>query len=346
MIPLVASRDDRLTARLTSLRPLHYSAGADESTDRPAHVRAGSGLTWVGDCLVVVQDDTSFLALVQPHDARVTAVPLPADHGQRQFDKSRGNKRDKLDLEAVATIGQHDESRVVAIGSGSKAKREKIVIVHGLPHAKEPDIHVHHAPALYAMLRSHAAFAGSEMNIEGAMFIRGARDHEHVLRVFNRGNGAPRKGLVPVNAWADLSWNAVEQHLRASHSSPPDPLHIVTCALGQLGDCALGFTDAALLHENAFERCTLFTAAAEASSDAVEDGAVNGSVIGVLVERHAERTLRWVELTDEDGEPFGGKVEGIAIGRGEPLHLHVVIDQDDHETPAQLGHVVLSGPWG
>lgn len=333
-------------ARLTRRRPLHYSDGADAALDRPAHVRAGSGLTWVGDRLVVVQDDTNFLALVTPHEARISAVALPAgNEGARQFDKSRGNKGDKLDLEAVATFTPDGAPRVVAIGSGSKTNRESIVIVHGLPQAEEPIIDVHHAPALYAMLRECPAFAGSEMNIEGAMFIRGGDEEEHVLRLFNRGNGAPRNGRFPVNAWADLPWGALERHLRAPHGAPPEPLDIVSCVIGQLGDCTLGFTDAALLSQDARERRSLFTAAAEASEDTVEDGTVNGSVIGVLVERDGHRELRWIELIDEDGKPFAGKVEGIAIGREEPLHVHVVIDQDDHETPAQLGEVLLEGPW-
>ena len=101
---VVARHDPRLIARVVARWPLRYADGADAAVDRPAHVRAGSSLAWVGDRLVVVQDDANFLALVDPRDASVQVTTLPAAAGgTRQFDDGRGNKRLKMDLEAVAS---------------------------------------------------------------------------------------------------------------------------------------------------------------------------------------------------------------------------------------------------
>ena len=42
-----AEQDDRCSARVVSRRGLFYRAGADPALDRPAHVRAASGVAWV-----------------------------------------------------------------------------------------------------------------------------------------------------------------------------------------------------------------------------------------------------------------------------------------------------------
>ena len=94
-----AHHDPSLSATVVSRRELHYTDGPDASLDRPAHVRAGSGIVRLGARLLVVQDDTSFLAVVDGD--RVHGVPLPAGPGgRRQFSEALGNKKDKLDLEA------------------------------------------------------------------------------------------------------------------------------------------------------------------------------------------------------------------------------------------------------
>src|SRR5690606_19389198 len=104
---------------------LLYAQGADPALDRPAHVRAGSGLAWLGPRLVVVQDDASFLALLDAPDAPVSAVALDhVAHGRRQFDDQRGNKKSKLDLEACTVVCGRGDERMIAWGSGSLPIRE------------------------------------------------------------------------------------------------------------------------------------------------------------------------------------------------------------------------------
>src|SRR5688500_6401908 len=102
---VVSERSPTLVARVTRCIPMTYAAGADLSADRPAHVRAASGLAWFGDRLAVVQDDANFIALVDPATGLTDAVPLPPGPGGiRPFDDSRGHKADKLDLEAIVCL--------------------------------------------------------------------------------------------------------------------------------------------------------------------------------------------------------------------------------------------------
>src|SRR5688572_3038814 len=102
---VLARRDPTLAARVIRAGVLWYASGADASWDRPAHVRAGSGLTRLGGRLAVIQDDANFVAVVQRGEWTAESIVLPAGlGGLRQFDDGRRNKAAKLDLEACTTI--------------------------------------------------------------------------------------------------------------------------------------------------------------------------------------------------------------------------------------------------
>lgn len=330
---VVAERSPALVARVTRCIPMTYAAGADSSADRPAHVRAASGLAWFGDRLAVVQDDASFIALVDPATGLADAVPLPPGIGGiRQFDDSRGNKADKLDLEAVVSVRKGDAPMLLALGSGSTDRRERVALL-------DPDgtVAVLQLSRFYAALRAAHDFAGSELNIEGAV------DLTNRLRLFARGNGAVRGELLPVNATCDIEWPALREQLKHPDDAPaPMPLHIVQYDLGDIAGVKLGFTDAALLNPDApGTRRILYSAAAESSPDAVRDGEVMGSAIGVIEDDVDDTRARWSELLGQDGERLTVKVEGIAVKRGGVDEAYIVVDRDDHELPSELCEVLI-----
>src|SRR5688572_10489391 len=165
------------TATLTEVRPLVFPAAAAER-DLPGHVRAGSALRRWHNRLVVVQDDVHALALLDETTGVVSALALPrgAD-GRRTFGTALGNKTLKMDLEACVVL---PDGRLVALGSGSTPRREHVVVVTG-----NDDVRILEGPDFYAHLRSRPDFAGSELNIEGAAITEG------VLKLLQRGNGAP-----------------------------------------------------------------------------------------------------------------------------------------------------------
>jgi len=328
-----ATEDPRLTARMVNRVPLHYAEGADASLDRPAHVRAGSGLAWVAGRIALIQDDSNFVAVVDPRDGRVGAVALPAgEAGRRQFDDLRGNKAFKLDLEACVALEDGGETVLLALGSGSSPRREYVAVVDGWA-AGQPSARLVHVPRLYGALRATEAFSGSELNLEGAIHLGGR------VRLFARGNGAQRGNVRPANATCDVDGAALLAHVRApERTAPPLPADIVQYALGTLDGVPLGFTDAAV-----FGGDVLFAAAAEDSPDATRDGRVTGSVIGVI---DAAGRARWVALTEPSGAPARDKVEGVLVA-GEPRdgRLFAVVDADDPGAASQLCTVALSGPW-
>ena len=336
---LTAIADSALEARIVRRVAMRYADGADPTLDRPEHIRAASSVTWVGQRLAVVQDDANFLALVDPATGLAESITLPAGKDDaRQFDDGRGNKKHKLDLEALAQIPTAGGTTLLAIASGSKKRRQSMLTL-GFQGRTAPrpasDPMLVELNELYERLRAERAFAGSDMNIEGAVYLDG------VLRLFSRGNGKADDDGDPVAATCDLDWPALLAHIeRPEHAPPPPIARITQYALGTLGGIPLGFTDAVRRRGSG----VLFSAAAEASPDASEDGDVGGSALGVLP-ADRRQPVRITPILDQDGTPFAGKVEGVVLDRRDPTRALVVVDVDDHTRPAELCEVVLRGAW-
>ena len=327
---------DGLGARVARRTPLLYARGADAALDRPAHVRAGSALARLGpSTLAVVQDDASFLAILEGVGGELTVrdVPLPAHDGVRQFDDGRGNKKAKLDLEACLAF----DGVLVAFGSGSSPKRERVVIVEG-PTDLAPRVTIVEARALYDAMRNNPNFTGSELNIEGAAI---AGDDVLFLQ---RGNGACAGDRQPVDASARVDRLALLAYLlglaRGANARSCPPLRdVVQWDLGTAGGTRLTFTDAVTTGS----RWTAFLACAEASPDATRDGPVAGVSIGRLDDRRGDAELG--VITDERGVPLLDKAEGIAFDVHDPRRAWLVVDRDDPDSPAELLELGLGDGW-
>ncbi len=317
-----AVRDPRLRARVTSSRELYYRAGPDPALDRPAHVRAASGICRFAGRLAIVQDDAHFIALLDD-DGSVSALPLaPGPNGARQFDDLRGNKRDKADLEACFSWPSASGDVLVGVGSGSSPARERVALVEAadVEGARFVD-----AGALYAALRARTEFSGSELNVEGAALLEDGR-----VCLVQRGNGAAAGGRSPVNATALIGGRALLAFLR--EGAPPPPLeHITQWQLGTLDGIRLTFTDA-----TAWAGRLCFLACAEDSPDAVLDGPVAGTVVGVF---DADGGARWAPLEGRAAV----KAEGVVLTS--PSTGLLVLDPDDPLAAAELCTLELSGPW-
>ena len=325
MRPLIdhvtARLDARLEAVLGDISPLHYGDAGSMADDRPAHVRAASAVRRWGARLVIVQDDVNVLAL-HAAETGTGALLLPAGAGGRRvFGDDLGNKHVKMDLEACVAL---PDGRLVALGSGSTSARERLVIVDATG-----DVRTVNASDCYAGLRGEAAFAGSELNIEGALAIG------DVLRLFQRGNGAPSATRAPVNATGDLPLEAFLRWLDHGGAAPA-LIRVRQYELGRLGAARLGFTDATLTTGGR----VAFLACAEDSPDAVRDGAVLGCRFGLI----DGDDVRMADIIDAAGCPSGLKLEGIEHRAGAPSVFDVVADMDRATEPALLGQLHVSGP--
>jgi hypothetical protein len=321
-----AVEEPRWKARIIARHEMTYRNGRSDKDDRPPHVRAASGLSTFRERLAVIQDDANWLALIDA-DQQVTGVPLPpSPNGDRVFSKERGNQGDKYDLEACVTVGSGDSLELVGFSSGSRNEREWVLRVReGKPGSFGAEFV--QAPAFYAAMRTNKAFSGAGLNIEGAL----ALDHD-CIRLFQRGNAQPCDGLQPVNATADFSWAALCEHLTAPDKyAPPALRNLRSYDLGTLGSVRLTFSDA----EHLAKGRMLFSASAEDP----ESGRIKGSVLGII---EADGDARWTHLSDEQGKPFNGKIEGLTLDADDKEKVYFVIDDDDEETPSRIFHALVS----
>ncbi len=333
-----AVHDTTLSARVVRRVAMRYAEGADPTLDRPAYVRAASGLAWFGSELAVIQDDANFVALVDPVTGLARSIALPAGPaGRRLFDDSRGNKAEKSDHEALVAVADAADVLLVALGSGSTPRRETIALIEG-PGASHRVARAVAAPRFYAGLRATTLFAGSELNVEGVIYLDGR------LRLFGRGNGAVTGSTRPVNATCDVDWARLRAHLEEEALMPPVPTSVVQYDLGSLDGIGLSFTDAAIGRaESPASHTVFYTAAAEASPDVTRDGVVAGSAIGVIEAIDGTLTARWTELRDADGSRFALKAEGIALA-STTGRIFVVADDDAHDRPSELLEVEIGEP--
>lgn len=224
---------------------------------------------------------------------RVTSIALPrGPGGRRRFEVALGNKLDKLDLESCVIV----DDELWAFGSGTIPIREHVVRMKldGTPS-------VTHEAALYAAL--HDAVGGA-INIEGVALVGDE------LWFFHRGNTSATDGPAIVRTDRGFRVIACER-----------------VELGRIDGVAIGFTDACAIGDR-----IVFIAAAEASANAIDDGVILASVLGVI-ERGAIRTTP-LDLG-------GKKPEGLALR--DAHHAWITVDPDDPHSPTTLYEVELAG---
>ncbi len=216
--------------------------------DRPAFVRAASGCAWWGDRLAVVQDDASFIGLVDPQTGLAEVVTLPSVSGVRQFHRARGNRLDKPDLEAVFVLGE----MLVAVGSGSLPVREVLCICDPSPRWMD-------ASALFAALSR--AWPAGEMNLEGATVLG------DFIWLFRRATATSSDAVARIRVDGFSAW---------VRGGPLPPIEGAEAfSLGEIEGVRLGVTCA-----TTWDGDVWISAAAEDAPDAVEDGPVVGSAVG------------------------------------------------------------------
>jgi hypothetical protein len=292
---------------LTLVRTL--TLATPTQSGRPAYLSAASGLVHVGNKLYVVADDENYLGIFSDTSnepgvlKQLFSQELPLEQIER-----KAKKRDLEVLTFVPPYSEYHHGALMALGSGSKKRRDKGAIIsfdsHGMLHDK-----VNHLDLsfVYKQLRDHVA----ELNIEGAIIV----DDDIVL--LQRGHVGSPNAVIRCNADAFFSViNGSDKKLQLS---------IQQYDLGAIEGIPLCFTDATTLPDGT----VIFAAAAEDTSDSYLDGQCKGSAIGVLT---PEGELGNITLVDKVI-----KAEGIAarVIDGK-VHLIMVTDADDSAIAAQV----------
>lgn len=267
-------------------------------------VRAGSALVRHKERLLLAQDDdyTLFWLDVTADPVGTRSVPLRQDTGAMA-------KSSKPDFEAAARLA---DGRILVMGSGSAEPRRNVVLID-----PETDVFTtHDAGRLYDLV---ADAIGHEVNLEGVLEV------PQGLLLFHRGNSGVgnttiRFAVDPENPVAAR----VVEYVRWDLGLVP----------GENGDVALTFTDADIDSHGRH----WYIAAAEDTPNAIDDGPVVGSAIGVL----GDDSGQWVPILEPDGSISCRKYEGLVID-DDLGGAWLVTDPDDEDQHAELCRVRLTG---
>jgi hypothetical protein len=227
--------------------------------------------------------------------------------------KKKLRKKHKADLEALLLLPSFRTCRhgaLFALGSGSTKKRRRGVLLPLNAKGLVTD-----SPRVIDLAPWFEPIedAIGELNIEGAVIANG---HLNLLQRGNKGRG--------VNA---IVKSPLDRLLNALASEPMSelPFTVRRYELGSIDGIPLGFTDGSALADGRI----VFTAVAEDSDNAYDDGACAGAVVGILAANGRLQSMR--RLTPNT------KAEGIdARLVGRHIRLHLVSDADDVDIPASL----------
>ena len=284
-------------------------------TNPHAHLSAASGLMKIGRWLFIVADDEKHMVLVDSED-ECDPISFPIMEGELPLD-SEARKKVKHDFEAIVHIPSNKElpfGGLLILGSGSKKQREQGVIIPFLaaPTDRQApilgEVRIINLDPIYDALKDEPG----KTNIEGAVILG-----KEIL-LFQRGNKNNRNAIIR------FKWKTFFAVATGEENKTPG-YSIQAYELGEIDTVPLCFTDATALADGH----VIFTAAAENTSDAYNDGACVGSAIGII---SASGELIRISKVNKKV-----KLEGIEA-QEEPTALTVwlVSDPDDALQPGQL----------
>ena len=323
-----ARRDFKLRARVVGDRPLVYSGPATDGT-RPDHVRAGSGLAWTGERMVVVQDDADYIAVIDEGGGSVTALPIRSGSGAGA-PKAR---TEHLELEAVLSAKDWRGEFLLAFGSGLTDKQRHVARMR--LSAGDTEMSVFETRKLYQAVEDIPDFATTEINIEGVALIPRAIEGRDAVRLFHRAVGPPRcQREHHYSGTVDLRLDSLIAYLDRCKRDPNaflgfDLHEPRRYDLDEFEGAPFTFTDAAPLDGGRVAYIAIAEKPGEAQAVAL--------ALGVI---EADGSARYTMLVEKDGSMSRRRAEGMVMSSPSAGFLVV---QDSDEGPATLANVDVVG---
>ncbi len=281
---------------------------------------SASGVEIIGPVAYVIGDDSPYLYLLDA--ATLAVLSRVALFDTAAFGTGRIPKATKPDLEAMTALTWPDgRAGVLVLGSGSTPARE---VGWFVPVAGQPPQRVD-LSALYQQLRTQLP-PGVGLNLEAAATT------EAELLLLQRTVGRADAALLFA-----LPLAPVLHQLAGTAGAPVPAARRLVFELPQIDGCPAGFSGAT------FVQGRLFVAASvENTRDAVLDGAVLGSFVGVVELAGPHATF--ARLAWADGRPYAGKVEGLAVRQqlaDGQVELLLVTDDDAGGSTAATAHLIM-----
>ncbi|SNC66950.1 hypothetical protein SAMN06265337_1785 [Hymenobacter gelipurpurascens] len=290
---------------------------------------SASGIEVVGEVAYIVGDDSPYL--YQLNAASLAAGERTTLFETAHFSTGRIPKHLKLDLECLTALTTATgEAGLLLLGSGATTAREQGFWVT-LPNGPGSAATVYPVAlsGLYAALRQHLP-AGITLNLEAVA----ATPTE--LIVFQRTVGTAAGNLA-----FRLPLHQTLQYLQ--HQTPQVPaIRTQFYQLPTIEGKPAGFSGATWFADQLF-----ITASVEDTQDAVLDGAVLGSLVGIIdLSKTSDRAVpvALARLELPTGQAYRGKVESIAVRRqlsARSYELLLVTDDDQGGSTAVTAILAL-----
>ncbi|GAA4374335.1 DUF6929 family protein [Hymenobacter koreensis] len=290
---------------------------------------SASGIEVLGEVAYVIGDDSPLLYCL---DAATLKPNAPIRLFETaHFGTGRIPKNLKPDLECLTAASDAGQNGLLIMGSGATAARE-IGFWVDLPkhHGAEAEVHPLSLSVLYAAFRK--ALPGAlVLNLESAA----ATATE--LFLLQRSVGTAAGNLLFRGSLAG-TLNLLRHR---SHVVPAFRPQLYQ--LPSIEGKPAGFSGASVYKNKLF-----VTASVEDTVDAVADGAVLGSFVGIIDPQDTSTKalpVQMAQLQLPNGQPYRGKVEGVAVRREvSPHHYELLLVTDDDAGGSTAVVVELSMP--
>lgn len=220
------------------------------------------------------------------------------------------SKEDKKDFEAMTMLDWEGESCIFLFGSGSKApqRNEGLLLSHKGEVLESFDL-----TDFYGLIQDEAKLDDEDLNLEAATVL------DDKLYLFNRG----KNKLISMKTSHFVAYLEKKDKGIKMKSNTID--------LPEIDGVKAGFSGATSDVEN---KRILFSASVENTSNWVDDGAVLGSFIGVIVPDEIQQHYTPLCTLIQENEPLLVKVESLTVitSSTKSTKVAAVTDSDGSES--------------
>lgn len=285
-------------------------------------IPSASAVEVVNGNIYIVGDDSSFLYVLKYDLSILEKVPLYEAKDKDIFE-NRILKKKKADLECIAKFNINGYAHLLILGSGSKSPRRDVAYLVKLPtpYNKKHLVWSVSLVKWYAFLRMNEDVTGAS----GVLNFEAAAATEDYMYIFNRENNAI------------LRFDLIEfvEFIQGHTDGIPFPT-IISSDLPSIENIRSGFSGA-----DYFDNKLFFTAAAENTSNAIDDGAIMGSAVGLISFDGEEKTRgkitngfvgtisEYTLIPQINGSPL--KIESISVyeKEGDAAYIAIAVSDDD-----------------
>lgn len=289
-------------------------------------IPSASGIEFIGNSYYVIGDDSPYLYQL---DEQYNLVEQYKLFETNNFSSGRIPKPLKPDLESMASFRYGRDELLLIMGSGASPARNRAFLVNITEGAKVKELDF---TRFYDFLKKVLRItAEGELNLEGL-----AIDDTYTY-LMQRGLGAGANVLLRFET------DDFKSFVMNNGDIPVTAVYYFK--LPDIENFTAGFSGAYALDDKLF-----FTASVESAPNAIEDGEVLGSIVGMIdlnalpYASDPANALKvpYVQLKSPDGSVYIGKAESLVVQSGtEGDAYKVVVVSDDDLGGSELLEVKL-----